>query len=163
MSFHFSQFTFCTIVSGIRRACISVITLTLNHTLTQATTFLGVFQFKKQRQILRQTKFNFQCAQNLPCELESLEITPHRLIQLLNRLNQKPSKQLILSKIKIQILSLSHELKLTPGIRLAYMHIYYSFNCCTLINYFLSHEICFYNNCSFALTSPLKILSLIIL
>ena len=73
---------------------------------------------------IQETETNFetdkiQCAQNLPCELESLEITPHRLIQLLNRLNQKPSKQLILSKIKILILFLSHELKLAPGIRLA--------------------------------------------
>lgn len=41
----------------------------------------GVFQFERQKQILRQRQnLNFQRAQNLPYELESLEITPHRLI-----------------------------------------------------------------------------------
>ena len=43
--------------------------------------FWGVFQFKRQRQILRQRQnLNFQRAQNLPYELESLEITSHRHI-----------------------------------------------------------------------------------
>ena len=44
---------------------------------------LGVFQFKRQKQILRQREnLNFQRAQNPPyeLELESLEITPYRLI-----------------------------------------------------------------------------------
>ena len=40
----------------------------------------GVFQFKRQRQILRKTKFKFQRVRDLPYELEPLEITPHSFI-----------------------------------------------------------------------------------